>query len=70
MKKLYRNINNSKIAGVCQGLAFHFNADVALVRAAFLIFGFTGWGILFYIALWIVTPKFKTKTKKTNAKNI
>ena len=65
MKKLYRNTRTGKIAGVCSGLAYHFGVDVALVRAGFLIAFVCGWGLLAYLALWIVTPKLsQTKFKK------
>jgi phage shock protein C len=57
MGKLYRNKRTGRIAGVCAGLAYHFNVDVALIRAGFLIAFICGWGLLAYLALWIVTPK-------------
>jgi phage shock protein PspC (stress-responsive transcriptional regulator) len=63
MKKLYRNTNKGKIAGVCVGLAYHLNVDVALVRAGFLIALFCGWGGIAYLALWAVTPKLKNKRR-------
>lgn len=61
MKKLYRNTKRGKLAGVCSGLAYHFNVDVAIIRAAFIIFAFSGWGGLAYIALWIATPQLKSR---------
>lgn len=64
MKRLYRNPERGKIAGVCHGLAFHLNVDVAIVRATFLLALLCGWGILPYIALWITMPKFKSKNNK------
>jgi len=32
VKKLYRNVNDSKIAGVCAGIANYFETDPVLVR--------------------------------------
>jgi phage shock protein PspC (stress-responsive transcriptional regulator) len=64
MKKLYRNTTKGKIAGVCYGLAYYFGIDVAFIRAAFLMFALFGWGLPAYIALWIVMPKLKTRTKR------
>ena len=61
MGRLYRNKRTGRIAGVCAGLAYHFNVDVAIVRAAFLILLFAGWGLLAYLALWIVTPALTYK---------
>ena len=39
-KRLYRNTQEAKIAGVCAGLADYFNVDVVLIRliAVFSIF--------------------------------
>lgn len=64
MKKLYRNTNKGKIAGVCHGLAYYFNVDVALIRAVFILTLLCGWGSLAYIALWITMPVLKTKKRK------
>jgi phage shock protein C len=63
MKKLYRNTVKGKIAGVCHGLAYYFNTDVAIIRAAFLLFALFGWGVPAYVALWITMPKLKTRIK-------
>jgi len=57
-KKLYKNTENKRIAGVCSGLADYFDADPTLVRVIFLAaFFFGGFGFLTYLALWIVMPK-------------
>ena len=64
MKKLYRNTKRGQIAGVCAGLAYHFNVDVSIVRAVFFILAFPtsgSLGCLAYIALWVATPKLKSK---------
>ena len=63
MKKLYRNTKRGKLACVCAGLAYHFNVDVAIIRAAFIVLAFSGWGSLAYIALWIATPRLKSKKR-------
>ena len=57
-KKLYKNTDNKKIAGVCSGLAEYFDTDPTLMRVIFLIALFVGgFGFWPYIALWIVMPK-------------
>ncbi|MEO5966714.1 MAG: PspC domain-containing protein [Ferruginibacter sp.] len=56
-KRLYRDENNKKIGGVCSGLANYFDLDVTLVRIIFILFAFAGFGILFYIILWIAVPE-------------
>lgn len=57
-KRLYRDIENAKIAGICAGLANYFNIDVIVVRVIFLLFlFFGGFGFPLYIILWIIIPK-------------
>lgn len=57
-KKLYRSLNNRKIAGVAGGLAEHFNIDPVIVRIAFVLAAIGGGGgLLVYIILWIVIPE-------------
>lgn len=63
MKKLYRNTKRGQIAGVSAGLAYHFNVDVSIIRAAFILTAISGCGGLLYIALWIATPKLKSKRR-------
>lgn len=57
-KKLQRNQQDKMIAGVCSGLAEHFDIDVTWIRIAFVLAVMLGAsGILAYIILWIVVPK-------------
>jgi len=57
-KKLYRSIVDSRIAGVCGGLAEYFDIDPTIVRLAAVILTLAGGsGILAYIIFWIVVPK-------------
>ena len=56
-RKLYRNTQDKKLAGVCSGLAEYFDIDVTLVRVAFIVAVLAGLsGILAYIIFWIVVP--------------
>jgi phage shock protein PspC (stress-responsive transcriptional regulator) len=72
-KKLYRDMDNRVLGGVCSGLAAYFNIDVVLVRILFVVFfiGFSilhfslfrmtgGTALLIYVILWIVTPAART----------
>lgn len=60
-KKLMRDPENKKIAGVCSGLAQYFGMqDALLIRVIFFILFFTGLGPIPYIILWIVMPTPKT----------
>jgi len=57
-KKLYRSVDDSKIAGVCAGIAEYFNIDPTIVRllAVFLLFAWFSSAIAYVIA-WIIVPK-------------
>ena len=56
-KKLYRNNDDSIIAGVCGGLADYFEIDVTLVRVIFVLLLIGGGsGFLIYLVLWLITP--------------
>lgn len=57
MKRLYRSVNEKKIAGVCGGLGEYFNIDPVLVRVIFVMLLLAGVGIISYIILWVVVPK-------------
>lgn len=64
-KKLYRDIENSKIAGICSGISAYFDIDVIWVRILFIIlFLINGIGILLYIIIWIAVPPAKTAAQK------
>ena len=59
-KRLYRNSSSGRIAGVCAGIAEYLDADVTLVRLAWVVLsivpgGFVG-GIVAYIAAWAIMP--------------
>ncbi len=56
-KKIYRNPNNTIIAGVCSGIGDYFNIDPVIVRliwAASVLF--MGFGVLAYLVAWIIIP--------------
>ena len=59
-KRLYRDVENAKIAGVCSGLANYFQLDVVIFRAIFLVLFFSGFGFPLYIILWVILPKAAT----------
>ena len=80
-KKLYRDMENAKLGGVCSGLASYFNIDVAVFRilfAAAAIAGFFG-GLddaiglsftfpLIYILLWVCMPAALTAKQRWEQK--
>jgi phage shock protein C len=57
-RKLYRSRTNRQVAGVCGGLAQHFNVDVTLIRVLFALLAVLGGsGVVLYVAMWIIIPK-------------
>ena len=79
VKKLYRDMENAKVAGVCSGLAAYFNIDPAILRVAFTVLAiaclFLGdipwldWIGAFtipviYCILWICMPPARTARQR------
>lgn len=58
-KRLMLSSTDSKIGGVCGGLAEYFNADSGIVRILFTLItiasGFV-FGLLFYVVAWVILP--------------
>ena len=69
-KSLFRDMDNSMIAGIAAGIAHYFSLDVTLLRLIFVIILFVTHGsfILIYFLLWILVPKAKTATDKLKMK--
>lgn len=55
--QLTRSTTDKRLGGVAGGLAAYFGLDPTLVRVAWVVAGFMGWGILAYIILWVVLPE-------------
>jgi phage shock protein PspC (stress-responsive transcriptional regulator) len=43
-------------AGVAQGVAYHFDLDVTIVRIAIAVLAVLGPGVLLYVAGWLLIP--------------
>jgi len=57
-KKLYRSVDDKKIAGVCGGLGDYFDIDPTIIRLALVALVLAGGsGILAYILAWIIVPE-------------
>ena len=71
VKKLYLDVENRKIGGVCSGLAAYFDIDVTLVRIIFfaLLLG-ASFGFWLYLIIWIVAPKAVTPAQKCEMRGI
>jgi len=67
MKKLYRSRKDTKIAGVCGGIAEYFNVDSNIIRLlAVLTIFFGGGGIIAYIIAWIIIPLEPVEDKSSD----
>jgi len=81
-KKLYRDMDNAKVAGVCSGLGSYFNVDASLFRVIFLAVSiasmFGGMNIgssvfvisfpVLYLVLWICMPAARTAKQRWEQK--
>lgn len=64
-KKMFRNPEDSIIAGVCSGLAAYLGVDAVWLRLFFIAIAlFFGNGIILYIILWIAIPEAKSTADK------
>lgn len=64
-RRLFRDLDNKTIGGVCAGLAAFLNVDLTIVRiVSLLTLLLWGTGSLVYIVLWIVVPIAKTPAEK------
>lgn len=56
-KKLYRVMDDKKIAGVCAGVARYLDLDVTIVRLVWAVLGLAGtFGIWAYIIAALIIP--------------
>lgn len=57
MRKLYRSMQDRKIAGVCGGLGAYFDIDPVFFRLVFLLsILFGGLGAVAYLVMWLMVP--------------
>ena len=61
-KKLYRSRTDSKLVGVCGGIAKYFDIDPTLVRVGWVVVSLmAGSGILAYIVCALIIPEDPTE---------
>lgn len=71
VRKLFRDPDDKKIAGVCSGLALFLGIDVVLVRILFLIALICGSaGFWIYVIVWIAAPVANTAAEKCELRGI
>jgi phage shock protein PspC (stress-responsive transcriptional regulator) len=59
-RKLYRDAKNKILGGVASGFANYFKIDPLWIRLLWIVFLFSGVGLLAYIIFWIVLPSSNT----------
>ena len=70
-KKLYRDMDNKGVAGVCSGLALYFDIDVTIIRIIMLVALLAGTsGFWIYVVLWIAVPKAMTPAQQCEMRGI
>ncbi len=64
-RRLFRDPQHGMLAGVASGLAAYFNIDAVVVRLIFIATAFmSGFGIIMYIALWLIVPEVKSSSDR------
>lgn len=65
-KRLFRNPDETVIAGVCSGIAAYFGiSDPLWVRLAFVLIALSGgFGVPIYLILWAIVPKAVTASDR------
>ena len=56
-KRLTKNRNNRMLCGVCSGVGEYLGLDPTIVRLLFVLFAFTGGGVLAYLIMAIIMPE-------------
>ncbi|MEM6893252.1 MAG: PspC domain-containing protein [Bacteroidota bacterium] len=65
VKKLFRDMDQKYIGGVCSGLEYYLGIDALWIRLIFILLAvFTGFGLIAYILLWILVPEANTTSQK------
>lgn len=69
-KRLYRDMDNALLGGVCAGLAAYFGIEPVLVRIVFigLALASFGWIFLIYPIMWFIVPPATTASQKLTMK--
>ena len=65
-RKLYRDPEQTVLAGICGGFAVYFNADPVIVRLITVLLAFitSGAMVLVYLLLWVIVPKAVSTTQR------
>jgi phage shock protein PspC (stress-responsive transcriptional regulator) len=68
-RRIYRDVDNRLLGGVCSGLAAYFAIDVVWIRLIFVVLTLMVFsGLLVYLLLWLVIPPAVTTAQKLEMK--
>lgn len=71
VRRLFRNPDDKKVAGVCSGIALFLGVDVTLIRIIFIIALICGSaGFWIYLVIWIAAPEARTAAEKCELRGI
>lgn len=71
VRKLFRDPDNKKIAGVCSGIALFLGVDTTLIRIIFLVALICGSaGFWIYLVIWIAAPEARNAAEKCELRGI
>ncbi|MAE08181.1 MAG: hypothetical protein CL661_05410 [Bacteroidetes bacterium] len=63
-KRMFRDIDNRMLGGVCSGLGAYFRIDTVWFRIGFVVATLSGLSILAYLILWVIIPPARTVSEK------
>jgi phage shock protein PspC (stress-responsive transcriptional regulator) len=68
-RRLYRDVDDRILGGVCSGMGYYWRIDPLILRIILIVSVFwAGIGLLAYIILWIVIPPAITTAQKLEMK--
>ncbi len=71
VRKLFRDPDGKRIAGVCSGISLFLGVDVVLMRVIFLVALICGSaGFWIYLVIWIAAPEARTAAEKCELRGI
>ncbi len=70
-RRLYRDVDDEFLGGVCSGLAAYFGIDAIWFRLFFVLCTFFyGSAVLLYLLLWIIIPAARTAAQRLEMRGI
>ncbi len=71
LKKIYRDLDNQVLGGVCSGLGNYLGIDPVVLRITFAVITFFyGTGAIVYLIFWIIIPPAKSTAQKLEMKGV